>query len=29
MEFKDYYLVMGVEKSPTPDDIKRAHRKLA
>ncbi len=29
MEFKDYYLVMGVEKSATPEDIKRAHRKLA
>lgn len=29
MEFKDYYLVMGIEKSATPDDIKRAHRKLA
>ncbi|MFN5350456.1 MAG: DnaJ C-terminal domain-containing protein [Polaromonas sp.] len=29
MEFKDYYLVMGVEKRATPEDIKRAHRKLA
>ena len=29
MEFKDYYLVMGVDRSATPDDIKRAHRKLA
>ena len=29
MEFKDYYAVMGVDKSATPDDIKRAHRKLA
>jgi curved DNA-binding protein len=29
MEFKDYYLVMGLEKSATPEDIKRAHRKLA
>ena len=29
MEFKDYYLIMGVEKSATPEDIKRAHRKLA
>ncbi len=29
MEFKDYYAVMGVEKSATPEDIKRAHRKLA
>jgi curved DNA-binding protein len=29
MEFKDYYVVMGVDKSATPDDIKRAHRKLA
>ena len=29
MEFKDYYKVMGVERSATPEDIKRAHRKLA
>ena len=29
MEFKDYYAIMGVEKSATPEDIKRAHRKLA
>ena len=29
MEFKDYYAVMSVDKSATPDDIKRAHRKLA
>ena len=29
MEFKDYYAVMSVEKSATPENIKRAHRKLA
>ena len=29
MEFKDYYQTMGVEKNATPEDIKRAHRKLA
>ena len=29
MEFKDYYAVMGVDISVTPEDIKRAHRKLA
>lgn len=29
MEFRDYYTTMGVTKDATPDDIKRAHRKLA
>ena len=29
MEFKDYYKTMGLEKSATPEDIKRAYRKLA
>ncbi len=29
MEFKDYYLVMGLERNATPEEIKRAHRKLA
>jgi curved DNA-binding protein len=29
MEYKDYYKIMDVERSATPEDIKRAHRKLA
>lgn len=29
MEYKDYYKIMDVERSATPDDIKKAHRKLA
>ena len=29
MEYKDYYSVMGVARDATPDEIKRAYRRLA
>ncbi len=29
MEYKDYYKIMGLAKNATPDEVKRAYRKLA
>ncbi len=29
VEYKDYYKIMGLERTATPEDIKRAYRKLA
>jgi curved DNA-binding protein len=29
MEFKDYYATLGIERTATPEDVKRAYRKLA
>ena len=29
MQFKDYYMVLGLKRSATQDDVKRNYRKLA
>ncbi|RZK14365.1 MAG: J domain-containing protein, partial [Hymenobacter sp.] len=29
MEYKDYYKTLGIEKTATPEQVKKAYRKLA